>query len=46
MKFNDIPVILRKKTGSDFVAGAIVTLSTGLIFMGIIKFLMIVIPTK
>ncbi|MBN2723138.1 MAG: hypothetical protein JXR95_03600 [Deltaproteobacteria bacterium] len=44
MKFNEIPVTLKNKVKSDFLASGAVTLISGLIFMGIIQVLVIVFP--
>ena len=44
--FHDIPRLLRDKTGSDFLAGAIVTLVSGLAFMGIIQALILAFPAN
>ena len=41
---NDFPGKLRKALGSDFLAGAVITLGTGLLFMGILQILIIVWP--
>jgi hypothetical protein len=43
-KFNDIPRILKLKLKSDFLAGSVVTLVSGLAFMGILQILISVFP--
>ncbi|MBU1218241.1 hypothetical protein KKF34_14275 [Myxococcota bacterium] len=46
MKFNDIPVALKQKLNSDFAASAVVTLVSGLAFMGLVQLLVMVFPVK
>ncbi len=41
---NQLPGKLKKSLGSDFLAGAVVTLATGLLFMGLVQILITVWP--
>ncbi|MBU1536975.1 hypothetical protein KKF84_16750 [Myxococcota bacterium] len=41
---NELPGKLKKSLGSDFLAGAVVTLATGILFMGLIQILITVWP--
>ncbi len=43
-RLNDIPRKLRSSLGSDFLAGAVVTLGTGLLFMGLLYLLITIWP--